>query len=460
MARTCATPRGPRRHGTTGPGGLRGTDVDPRLAPVGRPEDPCRPVVGEAPPGTTHASLRLTASRPAEVLVGVEDRLLPSRRGRDGGRWGDGWPPGVGGGGGRSRGQGEGECRAGMRVGDSESSHPASLLRTRSVRPARGGAMRSPNCPEPRLASMSMSARRAARRLDPAAVGAADRRDRGRAPARGVGSPTRHAPVEGGRARRGRPAAPARVVRPVARRAAPAPRPGRGLLPDHQAARQGAGRAVAPLGHDDTDEWEFTTEAFSAAETYAVFDEAVVRNTRRIEDALAEGGGGLDLVAHVDDGNGNHPRCAACSLTWSRSTAGTPVTPTCCARRSTAGWARTRPRTGDLPGSVGHDETVEPGPGILALPQRRQVEPYSLRAGQVAEDPHGQSRSSPRKGSARGWVVEPAEEVVHGSARPGGHRRLRRSAPSSPGCNPRASRRADRRRGRRPRRGDRRARHR
>ena len=32
----------------------------------------------------------------------------------------------------------------------------------------------------------------------------------------------------------------------------------------------------------------------------------VVRNTRRIEDALAEGG--LEVVAHVDDGNGNHPR--------------------------------------------------------------------------------------------------------------------------------------------------------
>ena len=62
------------------------------------------------------------------------------------------------------------------------------------------------------------------------------------------------------------------------------------------------------LGHDGTDEWEFTTEAFTAAETYAVFDEAVARNTRRIADAVAEGGGGLDLVAHVDDGNGNHPR--------------------------------------------------------------------------------------------------------------------------------------------------------
>lgn len=60
------------------------------------------------------------------------------------------------------------------------------------------------------------------------------------------------------------------------------------------------------LGHDGIDEWEFTTEELGAAETYAVFDEAVVRNTGRIEAALAEGG--LDLVAHVDDGNGNHPR--------------------------------------------------------------------------------------------------------------------------------------------------------
>ena len=66
------------------------------------------------------------------------------------------------------------------------------------------------------------------------------------------------------------------------------------------------------LGHDGTDEWEFETDVFTAAEVYAIFDEAVVRNTRRIADAvaqsMAEGGGGLDLVAHVDDGNGNHPR--------------------------------------------------------------------------------------------------------------------------------------------------------
>lgn len=41
---------------------------------------------------------------------------------------------------------------------------------------------------------------------------------------------------------------------------------------------------------------------------YAVFDEAVVRNTARIEAAIAEGDGGHDLVARVNDGNGNHPR--------------------------------------------------------------------------------------------------------------------------------------------------------
>ncbi|WP_322920592.1 mycothiol transferase [Nocardioides renjunii] len=68
-------------------------------------------------------------------------------------------------------------------------------------------------------------------------------------------------------------------------------------------------RLVEPwrsLGHDGTDEWEFTTESLSAAEVYDAYDEAVRRNDARIEQALAEGG--LDLVAHVDDGNGNHPR--------------------------------------------------------------------------------------------------------------------------------------------------------
>ncbi|MCF6378526.1 DinB family protein [Nocardioides KLBMP 9356] len=62
------------------------------------------------------------------------------------------------------------------------------------------------------------------------------------------------------------------------------------------------------LGRDDSDEWEFEADHFTAAETYAIFDEAVVRNTARIEAAIADAGGTLDLVAHVDDGNGNHPR--------------------------------------------------------------------------------------------------------------------------------------------------------
>ncbi|HSU02743.1 MAG TPA: DUF664 domain-containing protein [Nocardioides sp.] len=59
------------------------------------------------------------------------------------------------------------------------------------------------------------------------------------------------------------------------------------------------------LGHDGTEEWEFTAE-LGAAETYAAYDAAVARADALIAAALAEGG--LDLVAHVDDGNGNHPR--------------------------------------------------------------------------------------------------------------------------------------------------------
>lgn len=57
------------------------------------------------------------------------------------------------------------------------------------------------------------------------------------------------------------------------------------------------------LGHDGTDEWEFTAE-LSAADTYDAYDAAVARNEERTAAALAEGG--LDLVAHVDDGNGHH----------------------------------------------------------------------------------------------------------------------------------------------------------
>lgn len=60
------------------------------------------------------------------------------------------------------------------------------------------------------------------------------------------------------------------------------------------------------LGHDGTAEWEFTADLGAAATTYAAYDAAVTRTHALIDAALAEGG--LDLVAHVDDGNGNHPR--------------------------------------------------------------------------------------------------------------------------------------------------------
>ena len=102
------------------------------------------------------------------------------------------------------------------------------------------------------------------------------------------------------------------------------------------------------LGHDGTDESEFTTETFSAEEVYAVFDEAIMRNTAGSR--RRRRGGGLDLVAHVDDGNGNHPRLRRLLVDLLEEYSATPGTPTCCARPSTAGSARTRRRTGRRPG--------------------------------------------------------------------------------------------------------------
>ena len=114
------------------------------------------------------------------------------------------------------------------------------------------------------------------------------------------------------------------------------------------------------LGHDGTDEWEFTTEAFSAAETYAVFDEAVVRNTARIEAALAEGAVASTSWPTSTTATATTRGCGACSSTCWRSTAATPATPTCCARRSTAGSARTRTADWTPTWLAEHDESVEP----------------------------------------------------------------------------------------------------
>ena len=69
---------------------------------------------------------------------------------------------------------------------------------------------------------------------------------------------------------------------------------------------EGFGEPWRSMGWDGDDEWEFTVGGLSPAERYAAYDAAVARADVRIAAALAEGG--LDLVAHVDDGNGNHPR--------------------------------------------------------------------------------------------------------------------------------------------------------
>ena len=96
---------------------------------------------------------------------------------------------------------------------------------------------------------------------------------------------------------------------------------------------------------DDVPDWPFVSAADDTPEQlYALWDGAVARSRARLAAALADGG--LDLPADVAGPDGRQPACAGWSSTWSRSTAGTPGTPTCSARRWTGGSARTRRTTG------------------------------------------------------------------------------------------------------------------
>jgi hypothetical protein len=56
---------------------------------------------------------------------------------------------------------------------------------------------------------------------------------------------------------------------------------------------------------DGTDDWEFTSAADDPPETlYALWEDAVARSRTRLDEALARGG--LDQLAHVCDGDGDH----------------------------------------------------------------------------------------------------------------------------------------------------------
>ena len=56
---------------------------------------------------------------------------------------------------------------------------------------------------------------------------------------------------------------------------------------------------------DGTDDWEFTSAAADPPATlYAFWEDAVARSRTRLDAALARGG--LDQLAHVSDGDGNH----------------------------------------------------------------------------------------------------------------------------------------------------------
>ena len=78
---------------------------------------------------------------------------------------------------------------------------------------------------------------------------------------------------------------------------------------DHITATKLRGEEVGDpwrsMQHDGSDDWEMDAGTrLPAAEIYAIYDATVRRTDERVAAALDEGG--LDLVAHVDDGNGNH----------------------------------------------------------------------------------------------------------------------------------------------------------
>ena len=127
------------------------------------------------------------------------------------------------------------------------------------------------------------------------------------------------------------------------------------LVEDYQSTVKMTGEPMgepwASMGMDEDDpDWEFTSAADdSPEELYALYDGAVRPLPRAVRRRAGErrsrrAGRGRTAVRAT---------FAGWSATCSRSTAGTPATPTCCARRWTAGAGRTRTRAGCLPSDSG-----------------------------------------------------------------------------------------------------------
>ena len=157
-------------------------------------------------------------------------------------------------------------------------------------------------------------------------------------------------------------------------------------------------------GWDDEYEWPFTSAADDAPpELYAMWDAAVGRSRARLAAALAEGG--LDQPVYIADGRAGTRACGASCATPSRSTGGTPGTPTCCGRRSTAGSARTR-RPAGVPGPSGRSSALRPAgrPGVEDV-EGVAVEPVEGPAGEPAhptEPGAGRTRRPTAPVAARG----------------------------------------------------------
>ena len=145
------------------------------------------------------------------------------------------------------------------------------------------------------------------RRLDPAALGAAARGHRDRAPARALDPDAHDVPLEGRWPRRRRAGATrigpsALTLGGLLQHLAMV----RGLLcsPPSCAARSSSSRGARWATTAPTTGSSPAAGGFAPEELYRLYDDAVERADARIAAALDEGG--LDFVCHVDDGNGNH----------------------------------------------------------------------------------------------------------------------------------------------------------
>jgi hypothetical protein len=93
----------------------------------------------------------------------------------------------------------------------------------------------------------------------------------------------------------------------------------------------------ADVDWDADRDWDWHSARHDTPEELrATYDAEVARSEASLDEALAHGD--LDQTARRSRGDGQSRHCAGSCCTWSRSTPGTPGTPTCSGSPSTARW--------------------------------------------------------------------------------------------------------------------------